>query len=113
MDALATLGNWMAGIGLGSLFLYVLVLSTLLKCLRGASRWPAPPARAPRANAICRAMDPNRETECLDWLLIYSRRHLEHVLRVYIRHYNRQRPHRALLTSSTGAGRVREDAASR
>ena len=29
-------------------------------------------------------------------LLIFSRRQLEHVLRVYVRHYNEQRPHRAL-----------------
>jgi putative transposase len=34
--------------------------------------------------------------ECLDRLLIIGRRQLEHVLRVYVRHYNRQRPHRAL-----------------
>jgi putative transposase len=35
-------------------------------------------------------------TECLDWLLILNRRHLERVLRIYVDHYNRQRPHRAL-----------------
>ena len=34
--------------------------------------------------------------ECLDRLLIVGRRQLEHVLRVYVRHYNGQRPHRAL-----------------
>lgn len=34
--------------------------------------------------------------ECLDRLLITGRRQLEHVLRVYIGHYNCQRPHRAL-----------------
>jgi hypothetical protein len=34
--------------------------------------------------------------ECLDRLLIVGRRQLEHVLRVYARHYNLQRPHRAL-----------------
>ena len=34
--------------------------------------------------------------ECLDRLLILSRRQLEHVLRVSVRHYNSQRPHRAL-----------------
>jgi hypothetical protein len=34
--------------------------------------------------------------ECLDRLLILGRRQLEHVLRVYVEHYNRQRPHRAL-----------------
>ena len=35
-------------------------------------------------------------SECLDWLLILNRRHLEGVLRVYVDHYNRERPHRAL-----------------
>jgi putative transposase len=33
---------------------------------------------------------------CLDSLLIIGRRHLEHVLRTYVQHYNRQRPHRGL-----------------
>lgn len=32
----------------------------------------------------------------LDWLLILNRRHLEHVLSVYVDHYNRERPHRSL-----------------
>jgi hypothetical protein len=32
----------------------------------------------------------------LDRLLIFGRRQLEHVLRVYIHHFNQQRPHRAL-----------------
>jgi putative transposase len=34
--------------------------------------------------------------ECLDWLLILGRRHLEQTLRGYTTHYNRERPHRAL-----------------
>ncbi|MCA1695810.1 MAG: transposase [Actinobacteria bacterium] len=34
--------------------------------------------------------------DCLDRILILSHRHLEHVLRVYRRHYNQHRPHRAL-----------------
>jgi putative transposase len=34
--------------------------------------------------------------ECLDRLLILGRRQLTHVLQVYVTHYNRQRPHRAL-----------------
>ena len=54
------------------------------------------PVRAPRANAFCERWIRTVRTECLDWLLIFSRRHLERVLRTYIRHYNRQRPHRAL-----------------
>jgi putative transposase len=34
--------------------------------------------------------------ECLDWLLIANQRHLGHVLRTFIDHYNGHRPHRAL-----------------
>ena len=34
--------------------------------------------------------------ECLDRLLILGRRQLAHVLRVYVQHYNGERPHRAL-----------------
>ena len=34
--------------------------------------------------------------ECLDWLLIVGRGHMEQVLRVYIGHYNQHRPQRAL-----------------
>jgi putative transposase len=34
--------------------------------------------------------------ELLDRQLIVGRRQLEHVLRVYVRHHNRRRPHRAL-----------------
>ena len=34
--------------------------------------------------------------ECLDLTLVVSRRHLEHVLRSYVRHYNAARPHRGI-----------------
>jgi hypothetical protein len=34
--------------------------------------------------------------ECLDWLLIMGRGHLEQALRVYVQHDNQHRPHRAL-----------------
>ena len=54
------------------------------------------PVRAPRANAFCERWIRTVRSECLDWLLILSRRHLERVLKIYIRHYNHQRPHRAL-----------------
>ena len=35
-------------------------------------------------------------TECLDWLLIWNRCHLEKVLTVYVEHYNTARPHRGI-----------------
>jgi putative transposase len=53
--------------------------------------------QAPRANAFAERWVRTVRTECLDWLLIVSRGHLEQVLRVYVRHYNDHRPHRALM----------------
>jgi transposase InsO family protein len=54
------------------------------------------PVRAPRANAYVERWIATVRAECLDWLLIVGRGHLEHVLRVDVEHYNRHRPHRAL-----------------
>ena len=34
--------------------------------------------------------------ECLDWTLILNRRHLQHVLEIYVRHYDTGRPHRGI-----------------
>ena len=54
------------------------------------------PVRAPRANAYAERFVRTVRTECLDWLLILGPRQLDHVLRVFVEHYNRERPHRAL-----------------
>jgi putative transposase len=54
------------------------------------------PFRAPNANAFAERWVGTIRRDCLDWLLISSRRQLEHVLRVYAEHYNTHRPHRAL-----------------
>jgi len=54
------------------------------------------PVRAPTANAYAERWVGTVRAECLDWLLIVGRGHLEQVLGVYIEHYNRHRPHRAL-----------------
>jgi putative transposase len=54
------------------------------------------PVRAPKANAFAERFVGTARRECLDWLLILNRRHLEHVLRVFLDHYNAHRPHRAL-----------------
>jgi putative transposase len=53
------------------------------------------PVQAPNANAYAERWVGSVRRECLDRLLIFSRRQLEHVLRVYARHYNRHRPHRS------------------
>jgi putative transposase len=54
------------------------------------------PVQAPNANAHAERWVRSVRRECLDRLLIFSRRQLEHVLRVYTRHYNEHRPHRSL-----------------
>src|SRR6266540_4096506 len=54
------------------------------------------PVQAPRANACAERWVGTVRTECLDWLLILGRDHLQEVLRVYVQHYNQHRPHRAL-----------------
>jgi putative transposase len=54
------------------------------------------PIRAPNANAHAERWVRTLRADCLDRILILGRRHLEHVLRVYRRHYNEHRPHRAL-----------------
>jgi len=54
------------------------------------------PVRAPRANAFAERWVRTVRTECLDWMLVFGRRHLERVLRTYISHYNARRPHRGL-----------------
>jgi putative transposase len=54
------------------------------------------PLRAPNANAHIERWFGSLRRECLDRLLILGRRQLERVLRVYVRHYNHRRPHRAL-----------------
>jgi putative transposase len=54
------------------------------------------PVRAPKANAVAERFVGTIRRECLDWLLIANRRHLQHVLREFVGHYNRHRPHRAL-----------------
>ena len=54
------------------------------------------PIQAPNANAHIERWVGTARRECLDRLLIFNRRQLEHVLRVFVRHYNERRPHRAL-----------------
>jgi hypothetical protein len=54
------------------------------------------PIQAPNANAYAERWVRTVREECLDWMLIRGRRHLERVLDEYLRHYNDERPHRGL-----------------
>jgi len=73
------------------------------------------PVQAPNANAYAECWIRTVRAECLDWLLIHGRGHLEQVLRVYVEHttaivrterssWNRQ-IHRPVQPSSARIGR--------
>ena len=53
------------------------------------------PVQAPNANAYAERWIRTVRAECLDWLLLVGRGHLEQVLRVYVQHDNAHRPHRS------------------
>jgi transposase InsO family protein len=54
------------------------------------------PVQAPEANGIEERFVRTVRAECLDWLLMVNARHLEQTLKVFVDHYNRDRPHRSL-----------------
>ena len=54
------------------------------------------PIRAPNANAFAERWVETARADCLDWTLILGPRHLDRVLRTYVKHYNQKRPHRGL-----------------
>jgi len=54
------------------------------------------PVQAPRANAFAERWVRTVRSECLDWTLVWNRRHAEQVLSIYVEHYNTARPHRGL-----------------
>ncbi len=51
---------------------------------------------APQANAYAERWVGSARRECMDWMIVRGRRHLERVLDEYVDHYNNQRPHRGL-----------------
>jgi transposase InsO family protein len=54
------------------------------------------PVQAPKANAFAERFVGTIRRECLDWVVILSRRQLVRTLRAYVEHYNGHRPHRSL-----------------
>jgi putative transposase len=66
------------------------------------------PVQAPGANAYAERFVRTVRNECLDWLLIIGRRHLDKVLRTYIRHYNQERPYRGLALQPPEPVRIKQ-----
>ena len=54
------------------------------------------PVRAPRANVFAVGWIGTMRAECLDELLNFSHRQLNHVLRTYVEHCDTVRPHRGI-----------------
>jgi transposase InsO family protein len=54
------------------------------------------PPRTPVANAYAERWVGTVRRELCDRTLIWNHRHLEHLLREYVEHYNKHRPHRSL-----------------
>ena len=63
------------------------------------------PPRAPKANAFAERWVRTLRTECLDWVLVWNRRHLETVVAAYVTHYNTARPHRGINLDMPAADR--------
>ena len=54
------------------------------------------PVRAPKANAYCERLVGTVRRECLDFMIPLNERHLRRVLRPWVAHYNKGRPHSSL-----------------
>jgi putative transposase len=54
------------------------------------------PFRAPQANALCERLIGTIRRECLDFLIPLNQRHLRAILKEWVAHYNKGRPHSSL-----------------
>ena len=54
------------------------------------------PVQAPQANAFCERLIGSIRRECLDFFIPLGQLHLRTILKEYVSHYNRGRPHTAL-----------------
>jgi len=54
------------------------------------------PVASPKANSICERVIGTIRRECLDWMIPLSEAHLRSILKSWVEHYNRGRPHSSL-----------------
>jgi transposase InsO family protein len=54
------------------------------------------PIRTPQANAYCERLIGTMRRECLDFMIPLNERHLRSIVREWVSHYNRGRPHSRL-----------------
>jgi transposase InsO family protein len=54
------------------------------------------PVASPKANSICERVIGTMRRECLDWMIPLSEAHLRSILKSWVEHYNRGRPHSML-----------------
>jgi putative transposase len=54
------------------------------------------PIASPKANSICERVIGTIRRECLDWMIPLSEAHLRSILKSWVEHYNRGRPHSML-----------------
>ena len=54
------------------------------------------PYRSPQANAFCERLIGSARRECLDLMIPMNHVHVREILKSWIRHYNRGRPHSSL-----------------
>jgi transposase InsO family protein len=54
------------------------------------------PIQSPKANAYCERLMGTIRRECLDHMIPFSEKHLGKILREWVAHYNRGRPHASL-----------------
>jgi transposase InsO family protein len=54
------------------------------------------PYKSPQANAVCERFIGTARRECLDYLIPLNERHVRQILKRWVAHYNRGRPHSSL-----------------
>ena len=59
------------------------------------------PPRAPMANAFCESFIGTTKREVLNHFICFSRGQLDYILRVWLKHYHEQRPHRGVGRDNT------------